>query len=401
MTRRRALIMPSWYPSAAQPLTGSFFQEQAQVLAREWDVRVIVPLGQSTRRYWRNAPLPPDQLPLQDPPAFVARYRTDRWMSWARRFDSMTLGILRMLAEFSTGGWAPDVVLAHSTAWAGVLATRLGSRCNVPVVIVEHSCPWLLDQYTTEQKVCIRKALADATTVCAVSPALRRLMLAHDLPDSIHWEVVGNLVDESVFFPARPPRVRGDDDYRILTVANRTFKKDVRTLFRAAAIIKAKRPQFRFAVRAVGDFRAGGPTFKELATECGVADLITVDDSLERAQTAQAMREADLFISSSIAETFGIVMAEAVACGLPVVATRSGGAEYILGEGSPFLVEPREPEALADKILAVVDGTLPFCSDRAVQSIVSRFGTEAFKARMDAVLHEAIERRGAIRVAGS
>lgn len=392
MSRPRVLIMPSWYPTAALPLTGSFFKEQAQVVAREWDTRVLLPVAQTSRKYWGNKPLPPDQLPLQDPPAFAARYRTDKWMSWSRRNDSITGALLQSLGEFARDGWIPDVVFAHSAAWAGMLATRVGKRVGLPVVIVEHSSSWIVNEYTAEQESCIRQALADATTVCAVSPALRRLMLAHDLPDTIHWEVVGNLVDESLFCPCESPRTDSEGGFSILTVSARHFIKDVRTLFRAAAIIRTRRPQFHLAIRAVGDFRPGGPTFSELAAECGIHDLVTADYFLERTDTAQAMREADLFVSSSIAETFGIVIAEALACGVPVVATRSGGAEYILGEDSPFLLEPRDPDALAEKILEVVDGRLPFNSERAVHSVVSRFGTQAFGARMREVLVETIER---------
>jgi glycosyltransferase involved in cell wall biosynthesis len=311
-------------------------------------------------------------------------------MTWARKFRSELRGVTRSISGFHSAGWTPDVILAHSTAWAGVLATRAGEAFGLPVVIVEHSCPWLLDQYTPPQRAMIRTALAKAITVCAVSPALRRLMLAHELPESIHWEVVGNLVDEGVFFPASEDRAsEGVGEYRILTVAARTAKKDVGTLFKAVARARAQRPDLRLAVRAVGDERGVGPSFTQLAADNGIGDIVAVDAGLSRAETAVAMRESDLFVSPSIAETFGIVMAEALACGIPVVATRSGGAEYILGEGSPFLVEPREPEALAAKMLDVIDGAQPFDSRVASCHVIDRFGTRAFGARMTGVLDEA------------
>jgi glycosyltransferase involved in cell wall biosynthesis len=392
MSRRRVLVLPSWYPSNSKPLAGSFFQEQTRMLEREWDVRVMVPLALSTRRYVRNKPPPPGQLPVQDPSTFAVQYRTDRWMSWSRQQDAMAKAVQHSLAEFRREGWAPDVLLAHSTAWAGALATQIGKKLGLPVVIVEHSSSWLVREYTPEQESRVRQALADATTVCAVSPALRRLMLAHDLPDAIHWEVVGNLVDESVFYPPESSRTDGRADFHVLTVANREFIKDVRTLFQAVAIIKAQRPMLRLSLRAVGDFRGEGRSFSELSADYGVEDRVSIDSFLERAETAQAMREAHLFVSSSIAETFGVVIAEALACGLPVVATRSGGAEYILGEGSPFLVEPRDPEALARKMLEVVDGVHPFDALQASESIVCRFGLAAFAARMNRILNEAIRR---------
>jgi glycosyltransferase involved in cell wall biosynthesis len=390
--KRRVLVLPSWYPSAAKPLAGSFFQEQTLLLEREWDVRVIVPLALSTRRHLLKKPPPPGQLPVHDPSTFTVQYRTDRWMSWSRQQEAMARAVQRSLAEFKREGWAPDVLLAHSTAWAGTLATRIGKQLGLPVVIVEHSSSWFVNEFTAEEESSLCRALADATTVCAVSPVLRRLMLAHDLPDAIHWEVVGNLVDDSVFFPSESPRANSEGAFSILTVASREFIKDVRSLFRAAAIIRAERPTFRFAIRAVGDFRGEGRSFSELAAECGVEDLVSIDSFLERAETAQAMREAHLFVSSSIAETFGVVIAEALACGVPVVATRSGGAEYILGEDSPFLAEPRDPESLARKILEVVDGAHPFDARQASESIVRRFGTAAFEARMNRVLGEAIRR---------
>jgi glycosyltransferase involved in cell wall biosynthesis len=392
---RRVLIVPSWYPSAARPLTGSFFREQAHVLMPEWDVRVLVPCGQSTRLYWRGQALAAEAQPLQDPPAFAARYRTDKWMKWGRLQDAIAAAVSRSLSEFERGGWVADVVLAHSTAWAGVTAARVARRLGLPLVIVEHNCPWLLNRYTPEQQAAVFDALAAATTVCAVSPALRRLMLAHALSDSIHWEIVGNLVDEAVFSPAASGALASGaarDDYPILTVASRQPAKDVGTLFRAAALLRRQRPQLRFTVRAVGDSLVDGPSFADLATDAGVADIVAVDGALDRPAVMHAMRDADLFVSSSIAETFGIVMAEALACGTPVVATRSGGAEYILGEGSPLLVEPREPEALAATIAQVVDGVVAFDPAAASRDIVERFGSRVFAARMTRVLNEAISR---------
>ena len=390
MRRPHVLVIATWYPSVGQPLVGSFFQEQAEVLAMAWDVRVLVPLVQSTRDYWRKK-VPEHRMPLQPPAAFVAAARTSRLQSWARRLDSQVDALQRSLRGFAQAGWVPDVILAHTSAWAGVLATRVGAPARIPVVIVEHSGFY---QYSTQQRNVIKQALGDATIVCAVSPALRRLMLAFDLPSSIEWAIVGNLVDESVFYPSKAPRASGRDVFRILAVANRSFRKDIRTLMEAVAVIRSKRPELSLQLRTVGDFLVGNtPSFSTLAADCGVDDILIRKASLGREEIATAMRESDLFVSSSISETFGIALAEALACGVPVVATRSGGAEFILGDDSPFLVEVRDPPGLAERILEVVDDRIPFDGLAAAQEIVERFGSVAYSRKMTEVLARAIGHR--------
>lgn len=385
----RILIIPSYYPTPALPLTGSFFREQAQALATAMDVRVLVTRGQSTRRYLAHAPLPPQSCPLQDPPAHVATYRTDRFMRWSAMLDSMSKVVVRSLAAMAREGWKPDVILAHQFFWGGVLAGRAGRATSVPVVTVEHASSWFLHRFSREQQMAIRQGIADATIVGVVSPALRRLMLMHGLPRNLHWAVIGDLVDESLFHPVaeRAPRPQGA--YVIVAVANRTFNKDIQTLFEAVALVKERQPGRDMRVFAVGNFRGNGPSLDSLAEAAGVSCLVETEASLDRAAVADLMRSADLFVSTSIAETFGIVMAEALACGVPVIATRSGGAEYILGEGSPFLVEVQDPRELADRIESVMAGSLPFDPAAASRGIVARFGREAFTQRMVDVFGEA------------
>ena len=68
------------------------------------------------------------------------------------------------------------------------------------------------------------------------------------------------------------------------------------------------------------------------------------------------MNACDLFVLPSLSESFGIVQLEALACGRPVVATRNGGSEeVVISDDYGLLVEPADPEDLADKILAALD----------------------------------------------
>lgn len=68
------------------------------------------------------------------------------------------------------------------------------------------------------------------------------------------------------------------------------------------------------------------------------------------------MNACDIFVLPSLAESFGIVQIEALACGKPVVATRNGGSEeIIISDVYGLLVEPADPDDLAEKILVALD----------------------------------------------
>ncbi|MGH2451604.1 MAG: glycosyltransferase, partial [Candidatus Limnocylindria bacterium] len=65
----------------------------------------------------------------------------------------------------------------------------------------------------------------------------------------------------------------------------------------------------------------------------------------------QALNAADLLVLPSVAEAFGLVLVEAMACGLPVVAAEAHGPAEIVAAGTGWLVPPDDEEALADALV--------------------------------------------------
>lgn len=90
---------------------------------------------------------------------------------------------------------------------------------------------------------------------------------------------------------------------------------------------------------------------------CGLCDSVVLAGGDKPAQEiALWMNSCDIFVLSSLSESFGIVQIEAMACGKPVVATHNGGSEeLILDKRLGILVEPKDPQGLADAILSGLD----------------------------------------------
>ena len=155
----------------------------------------------------------------------------------------------------------------------------------------------------------------------------------------------------------------GPDDFLFLAVGRNHPKKAFADLIRAAGLLR-QATQRPFRVALVG---AGVGALAPLAAEHGIADLVTLREAtggptpggdLLKAPSDDLVavyQAADAFIFPSLIETFGIVLVEAMAAGLPVVTTRAPGCRDVVREGvDGTLVPPADPAALAQ----AMDGLL-------------------------------------------
>jgi hypothetical protein len=132
-----------------------------------------------------------------------------------------------------------------------------------------------------------------------------------------------------------------------------------------------------------------------LAAELGIADAVRFEEPRDRAGIADAMASAALFIHPSPRETFGVVAVEALASGLPVVATDSGGVTEILGPEPGLvgaLVRVDDPDALAAGILATLDRLGDFEPAALRASVERRFGSAHVAERLLVAYREALVR---------
>ncbi|MCA1818304.1 MAG: glycosyltransferase, partial [Acidobacteria bacterium] len=130
-------------------------------------------------------------------------------------------------------------------------------------------------------------------------------------------------------------------------------RKDVRTLLRAYALLRRAAPDVPKLVLAGLTM----PTREDwgLAESLGVAGFVERREGVSHASLADLYRGACMFALSSVEEGLGLPLMEAMATGLPVVSTRSGGPETIVAEGETgYLTPVRDAEAMAEKMRALL-----------------------------------------------
>ena len=258
--------------------------------------------------------------------------------------------LLRLIRETRA-----DLVFAHlyGSAIYGSIAGRLA---GVPVVAILHG--------QSDVDPAARFAGLKAWAVRGVA---RRIVfvsrqLAGDLAARLglsegRYEVIENGIDVEAFQPGSDPTLRHEiglaaDGLLVGAIGNVRAPKAYDVLLDAARIVCDRNDRVRFVVAGQGDGALQDALLAQ-RERLGLADRFHFLGF--RGDTSTVLRGLDVFVLSSRTEGFSIACLEAMACGVPVVATRSGGPEAIVVDGeSGLLVSPGSPAALADAVLRLL-----------------------------------------------
>ena len=165
-------------------------------------------------------------------------------------------------------------------------------------------------------------------------------------------------------------------------------------LIRATALLAAQGRDVHALV--VGDDTAGetqryGEFLSSLTREHGIRDRVHFRPA--RSDVETAYKAMDIFALTSISETYGLVTIEAMAAGIPIIGTRSGGTPEVLREGvTGLLVAPEDPAELADAIRILSDSpdTAAGLAHNGAAEAVQRFSHEAQCAALEGLVVEAM-----------
>ncbi len=399
-TRRpRVLVLSRNYPNDVLPLLGLWAARLVRHAAATCDMRVVSPvpycpplplLPETFRRFRRVRREREEESAGEAVRVWHPRFLTPFGAGYpgleARGYYAAAAPLVRRLFRD-----APfDLIHAHFTYPDGWAAARLGRRLGVPVVITEQAMwgPWM------DADSAMRRGALWAAGECrfhvAISNALRASIERLTGP-SPRLRVIPDGVDGSLFTLPAPGRGRVRD--RILFVGNIRHVKGVDVLLRAVHVLAGRGRAVRLVLVGESFFRGYREDYERmqrLAVELGIAGLVEFVGGKSDAEVVRLMQESALLVLPSRRESLGMVLAEALACGTPVVATRCGGPEDIVAPGTGELVPVEDPEALARGIEAVLGRPESYDPQLLRRHALEHFGLEAVHRRYEALYREAM-----------
>ncbi|MCX8483416.1 MAG: glycosyltransferase, partial [Crocinitomicaceae bacterium] len=111
---------------------------------------------------------------------------------------------------------------------------------------------------------------------------------------------------------------------------------------------------------------------------------------LNRKEVANEILNSQAFVLSSDVETFGVVLIESLALGKPIIATRSGGPEYIINRNNGYLVEPNNVDQLSYAMLSMIENYEEFNHLNIQNDCLEKFGPKVIGKKLIEIYKEAL-----------
>lgn len=194
----------------------------------------------------------------------------------------------------------------------------------------------------------ILRIWSGASFVISNSQGLKDLALKSQPKKEIG--VIYNGVDTEEFFPDADKR--NSEQFTIICVSRVTPRKGIRFLIQAFKILSGRYDNARLIIVGDGNEKQ---SLEDLVQGLDLREKVEFAGVIAHENVFEYYRRANIFVLPSLNEGMSNVMLEALACGLPVVATNTGGTKELLTDGvNGLVVKMKDPDDLAEKIEKII-----------------------------------------------
>jgi glycosyltransferase involved in cell wall biosynthesis len=382
------LIVPSEiFVTQIEPLAGVFQFEQAKALSNTGHKVGVVSVGFITMRYLFKF-YPYNERQNEGQLNIFRKYRRsiyiERYLNSNYNISRYISIFKRLYGEYEVEHGRPDIVHAHNFLYAGFLAEWLWDTYKIPFIITEHSSSFVRGFVPHSLDLKLKSIINKAAIVSSVSG-----VLSNTLKNRFdrNFDILPNIVDE-IFFNHTLDSRFDIDKFIFLSVSSIDSNKNQSLLLKSfASGFRGTSEQLRIG----GD----GPLIKNLITlaeELGIIDQVQFLGHLSREEVSSEMRQAHCFILPSNHETFGVVLIEALASGLPLLATKCGGPEDIINDGNGLLVDVGSQDQLTDAMNFIKINHRKYNSNDLRTEALAKFGEHAFVKNACAMYEKGIKK---------
>lgn len=345
-------IVSHTYPTKHDPSSGIFIQKESRLVSEFAEVNVIIPSVVSTplnKQYYRG------YQPVKEPFPVT----TFKYVSIPRRsFPSITKYSLSNRLLNIVKNLSPDIVHLHALFPSGISAKTLNNS-GFKIVLTVHGGDWYSNLENRKMMKLVNESMHNAHQIIAVGQKLKSDIISK-FPELASQTIhIPHGIDTQKFIPPKSKTFSQKNlgwnplKKNILAVANLYEVKGIHILVKAFAHLE-EFENYHLHLVAPRHQKDTKQKIIKLLEEHNLQRHVSFYPSLSEHDLISYYQSADLFVSPSLKEGFGLAIAEAAACGVPVLATRSGGPEEILDPKIGYLVKVNSTDAIIQGIEKII-----------------------------------------------
>jgi glycosyltransferase involved in cell wall biosynthesis len=352
-TNEQIVVLPSWYPNKLDPFAGDFIQRHVKAISTLRPQYVIYVVKDEFAKITNDISIQvSDSGNLTEKIVYYHSKKTglrliDKLVSqW--KYNRL---YQQCLTDYISVHGLPQLVHVHVTLKAGMIALWAKRKWNIPFMLSEHWSVFLeeanyrIENFSIPRRWAVKHILKNTTALTVVSNRLGESIIKKFKTPG--YQVIPNVVDQSVFFPGP---INHNEVMQFIHASNMVYEKNVESILKAFSILKKNQ------VKCMLNLYGPAPgSLKELSKELGLEETVFFRGEVDQDTLSVRMQQSDALILYSRFETFGCVIIEANASGIPVIVSDIPVFHELVTENlNGFFVKGENAGLLADRLVQFI-----------------------------------------------
>lgn len=372
------LFITRGYPTKKYKTNGIFEFDQAKALVEQGHKVVYAAVDVRSIRRWRKWGIEKKHIAGIDVYAInIPLGRVPQ--SILRKFGSIGLKILYDRIIYDQG--EPDIIHAHFTIPA-YISSKLKNQTDIPLVITEHSSRVNKKNINQELFRVANEAYSNADSLIAVSPSLADRINKNFRKKSTY---IPNIVDLNIF--KYEDKIK-NNKFNFVSAGNLIDIKRMDLTIEAFYKAFGNNPKITLTIFGQGPQRK---MLEVLIDKYKLNSQVKLMGLCSREKIAEHFKKSDCFVLASQSETFGVAYIEALAMGVPVIATKCGGPEVFINERNGLMIEVNDKRQLSKAMKYMYNNIDKYDREGIAIDIKENFSPETVAKKIIEVYKEAMD----------
>ena len=376
------LIIAGWYPNPTKSLHhGIFIQRHAQAISLLHQVTVVSFVASEIQKVETrkcSSTLTEVYIYYRKPTTVFGFINT---IITYRKLQRLFATEVKSIAKTTKA----DIVHQHIAYPLGIFTSQLCNQLGLPLVISEQWSGYLKEDNSFEKqpaKFFIQKAFTNAKAASAVSAVLAKAIEHKGLMN--HVSIIPNVIDP-VFLSVEIKATHSTIPQLIHVSSLNDREKNISLLIQALELVKNDGHEFHCSIIGDSDERV---FFEQMVASKSLSVNISFLGTKHPDELAALYSSSDFFLLTSNYETFGVVLLEALACGLPIVASNAGAIPELVDQSNGKLFTSGNVVEAKNAIIEMLHDYAFYNRLAIKQSAQNRFSSSVIAEQFSKLYHQ-------------